>query len=204
MKYHKRWKKFIKEKKFADFSKGKGKWTDLEKSDLEPQDNIDLSYELYDLISTAYANMKPPGHFDFKSPEDIPGNHDSWTAVDVDGDETPDALRVGKKKPYGNKLTASGHDGTRAGKDAYVAKTAEMLHTKGYYAEMSKGIAHLMIKYYQVPFVADEEDVRKVLGKEIEWLGQHPEGRYPEYNGWYVRDISGNRELKIMLGTPNL
>ena len=70
---------------------------------------------------------------------------------------------------------------------------------------MSKGIAHLMIKYHQVPHVEDEEKVRRVLGpsKEIEWLGQHPEGRYPNYNGWYVRDISGHKELKIMLGSPN-
>ena len=203
MKYHEQWKGFIKEKKFSDFSKGKGKWVDLNTSDLRDKENIDLSLELYDLISNAYANMDPPGHFDFKSPEDIPGKHDIWSAVDVDGDETPDALRVGKNKPSGKKLTASGHDGSRAGKDAYVAKTAEMLHSKGYYAEMSKGIAHLMIKYYQVPHVEDEEIVRKVLGKEIQWIGAHPDGKYPEYNGWYVRDISGHKELKIMLGTPN-
>jgi len=201
MKFHKQWNNFLKEKKFADVSKGKGHWTDLEKSELQDQENVDLSLELYDLIATAYAPIG--GNFDYKSPEDIPGKADVWTAVDVDGDETPDALRVGKKKPSGTKLTASGHDGSKAGKDAYIAKTAEMLHTKGYYAEMSKGIAHLMIKYYQVPHVEDEERVRRVLGKEIEWLGPHPEGKYPEYNGWYVRTISGHKELKIMLGTPN-
>ena len=198
---NKHWENFIKEKKYADFSKGKGQWTDMQKSDLETQDNVDLTYELYDLISTAYSTIG--GNFDYKSPEDLPGKADIWTAVDVDGDEAPDALRIGKTKPYGKKLTASGHDGTEAGKNAYVQKTADMLNTRGYYAEMSKGIAHLMIKYHQVPFVADEETVRKVLGKEIEWLGQHPEGKYPDYNGWYVRDISGNKELKIMLGTPN-
>ena len=198
---NKQWKNFLKEKKFADFSKGKGQWTDLNKSDLENSENIDLTYELYDLIATAYSAIG--GNFDYKSPEDIPGKADDWTAVDVDGDETPDALRVGKKKPAGTKLTASGHDGTKPGRDAYVAKTAEMLHMTGYYAEMSKGIAHLMIKYYQVPYVEDEARVRKVLGKELEWLGPHPEGKYPDYNGWYVRDISGHRELKIMLGMPN-
>ena len=202
MKSHKRWKNFIKEKKYADVSKGKGQWTDIDKSDLQGQENIDLSMELYDLIATAYANIG--GNFDFQSPDDIPGKSDMWTAVDVDGDDEPDALRVGKTKPYGKKLTASGHDGSKPGIDAYVAKTAEMLNTKGYYAEMSKGIAHIMIKYHQVPHVADEETVRKVLGKELEWLGPHPEGKYPDYNGWYVRDISGHREMKIMLGTPNI
>jgi hypothetical protein len=198
---NKRWKTFIKEKKYADFSKGKEQWTDIDKSDLEDPENIDLSMELYDLIATAYAAIG--GNFDFQSPEDIPGNSDVWMAVDVDGDEEPDALRIGKTKPSGKKMTAMGHDGSQAGKDAYVSKTAELLTTNGYYAEMSKGIAHLMIKYYQVPHVANEETVRKVLGKEIEWIGAHPEGRYPEYNGWYMRDISGHKEMKIMLGTPN-
>lgn len=201
MKSHKQWKNFIKEKKFADFSKGKGKWTDINKSDLEDSENIDLSYELYDLIATAYAAIG--GHFDYKSPEDLPGDNDNWTAVDVDGDDAPDALRIGKTKSSGHKLTGMGHDGTKPGKDAYISKTAELLHTKGHYAEMSKGIGHIMLKYYQVPAVEDEETVRKVLGKDIEWLGPHPEGRYPGINGWYIRTINNNKELKIMLGSPN-
>ena len=203
MKSHKRWKNFIKEKKYADVSKGKGQWTDIDKSDLQGQENIDLSYELYDLIATAYAPIG--GHFDFQSPEDIPGDEDEWLAVDVDGDDTPDALKFAKNKPAGKKMSGGGHDGTTAGKNAYIQKTAETLNSGGYYAEMSKGIAHLMIKYYKVPHVADEEKVKRVLGpsKKIEWLGQHPEGRYPDYNGWYIREISGQRELKIMLGNPN-
>ena len=59
------------------------------------------------------------------------------------------------------------------------------------------------MREHLVKHVDDEEKVRKVLGKEIEWLGAHPEGKYPDYSGWYVRDISGHKELKIMLGTPN-
>ena len=136
---------------------------------------------------------------------EIPSRPFWWLAVDVDGDDTPDALKFAKNKPAGKKMSGGGHDGTTAGKNAYIQKTAETLNSGGYYAEMSKGIAHLMIKYYQVPHVADEEKVKRVLGpsKKIEWLGQHPEGRYPDYNGWYVREISGQRELKIMLGNPN-
>tara|TARA_R100000697_G_scaffold109828_1_gene125871 strand:- start:547 stop:1149 length:603 start_codon:yes stop_codon:yes gene_type:complete len=198
---NKRWKNFIKEKKFADFSKGKGQWTDLSVSDLKDPENVDLTFELYDLIATAYANIG--GHLNFKGPEDIPGKEDMWTAVDIDGDETPDALKFGKTKPHGNKTSGGGHDGTRPGKDAYKAKTAQLLHTSGHYAEMSKGIGHIMLTYYQVPAVEDEETVRKVLGKEIEWIGPHPEGKYPGINGWYVRTINNNKELKIMLGNPN-
>ena len=95
---NKQWKNFIKEKKFADFSKGKGKWTDLSVTDLEDPDNVDLTYELYDLIATAYANIG--GHLNFQSPEDLPGKEDTWAAVDVDGDDDADALTFLKNKPF--------------------------------------------------------------------------------------------------------
>jgi len=205
MKYHKNWKAFLKEKKFSDFDKGKGRWSDIPAVELGVQNNVDLSYELYDLISTAYGHIG--GHFDFTSPEDIPADSDIWMAVNTDDDPEPDALRIGKNKSAGKKLTASGHDGTTAGKNAYILKTAELLHTPGYFAEMSKGIAHIMIKYHNVPYVDNEEDVRKALGKEIQWVGTHPHGQeiYPGYDGWYIRNIGGyHMEMKIMLGTPNV
>ena len=71
---------------------------------------------------------------------------------------------------------------------------------------MSKAIAHIMITRYGVPYVSDPEVAQKVLGpsKPIEWLGEHPDGKYPEYNGWYRRSVSGREgELKIMVGSPN-
>lgn len=202
-KYHKNWKDFLLEgKSFADFDKGKDQWTDLPADELKNPDNTDLSHELYDLISTAYAKIG--GNFDFQSPEDIPADHDIWTAVNTDDDPEPDATRIGKTKPAGTKLTASGHDGTRAGINAYINKTAEMLNQEGFYAEMSKGIAHMMIKYHKISYVDNKEDVEKVLGKKIEWLGEHPEGKYPGYDGWYVRHISGHEEMKILLGKPKI
>ena len=70
---------------------------------------------------------------------------------------------------------------------------------------MSKGLAHVMLKYFNAPYVDDPEVVQRVLGPEkpIQWLGEHPEGKYPGINGWYTRTISGHEnELKIMLGNP--
>jgi hypothetical protein len=100
-------------------------------------------------------------------------------------------------------MTVSGHDGTRSAIDAYVAKTAELLKTNGFYGEMSKGIAHVMITRHGVPFVSSHEDVERVLGKTIQWVGVHPEGKYPGYDGWYIRKISGiHEDMKIMLGRP--
>jgi len=51
--------------------------------------------------------------------------------------------------------------------------------------------------------VDNQEDVQKVLGKEITWLGNHPEGKYPDYNGWYSRQIGESEEIKILLGRPS-
>ena len=68
---------------------------------------------------------------------------------------------------------------------------------------MSDAMSHIMIKYYNAPFVDNEEDVQKVLGKEIEWIGPHPEGKYPKHPGWYKRKLGGNMHMKILLGRPN-
>ena len=60
-----------------------------------------------------------------------------------------------------------------------------------------------MIKYHNVPFVNNQEDVEKVLGKTVEWTGPHPEGKYPGYDGWYIRKIGGEHaDMKILVGRP--
>lgn len=200
------WRKFLKEEKWEDFEHPKNQWVNVSVSDIENSRdslNVDLSDELFQLIDTAYAAIG--GNFDYKSPADIPGNANLWLATDLDADPEPDALRVGKDAPGGVKLSASGHDGSRAGKDAYLAKTVELLNQPGHYAEMSKGIAHIMITRHDVPHVSDPELVQKALGPEkpITWIGPHPEGKYPGYDGWYTRDIHGHAgEMKIMLGNP--
>ena len=196
----------LSEKVFADYEAPKNKWVDIPTGDFEyDPKNVDLTDEIYGLIDTAYSKIG--GHFDFKKASDVPADHDEWIATDVDDDPDPDAVRFGKKTPHGVKLTGSGHDGSKSAKTAYLEKTAELLYEPGYYAEMSKAIAHIMITRYGVPFVGDPETVQKVLGsnKPINWLGDHPEEKYSEYNGWYTRSVSGRKdELKIMLGNPNV
>ena len=200
------WRKFLNEKKWEDFENPKNQWTDISSSDIKgAQDpiNVDLSDELYDLIHIAYEPIG--GNFDFNNSGDLPGDLDVWSAIDIDADPEPDALRAGWRGTAGIKLTVGGHDGTRPSKDAYIGKTAELLLKPGHYAEMSKKIADIMIKYYDIPAVTDPEKVQQVLGsnKQIRWLGPHPEGKHPGIDGWYTRDIGPNKDiLKIMLGNP--
>ena len=200
------WRKFVNEKKWADYDAPKGKWLDVPVEDIaaaasERGGEINLADELYDLINNAYKKIG--GHLRFKSASDLPYSYDDWVAVDFDNDPEPDALRVSTTKGPGKKMTAAGHDGSRQAINAYLTKTAELLDQGGYYSEMSKGIAHIMITRHGVPFVSNKEDVQKVLGKEIAWLGGHPEGKYPGYDGWYSRGIGGGQETKILLGRPS-
>ena len=197
------WRKHLNEKVFADYEAEKGQWIEIPTNDLKnDSDNVDLTDEIYSLIDIAYAPIG--GHFDFNSAADIPSDHNSWLAMDWDDDPEPDVLRVGKQKSGGVKMTAAGHDGQKRSKGFYIRKTIEMLSMPGFYAEMSKRIADIMIGS-NVPYVDNEETVRKVLGpgKPICWLGDHPDGKHPDCKGWYTRDLCGNEaELKIMLGTP--
>ena len=195
------WRKFLNEKKWEDYDVPKDEWfnvphEDIRQAAMDRGGEVNIADELHDLIDTAYKNIG--GHLKLQSVEEMPADYTDWLAVDLDDDPEPDATRFSK----GPKMSGSGHDGTRAAIDAYLAKTAELLKEEGFYGEMSKAIAHIMIKYHNVPFVPAQEDVEKVLGKPVEWLGPHPEGKYPGYDGWYIRDIAGSNQMKIMVGNP--
>ena len=198
----------LQEKKWEDFDIDKGEWREFSPSEIESSRdpvNVDIAEELFALIDNAYKSIG--GNFDFKSPADLPGNSDYWTAIDLADDPEPDAVVIGKSRAPGLKYTAAGQDGERPSINSMLAKSADMLKTQGTYGEFSKGLAHRMIATYNAPHVSDPEVVQAVLGpsKPIQWLGAHPEGKYPGVDGWYTRTIKGKSgELKIMLGNPNV
>lgn len=190
------------EDKFGEIYGSKHEWEDVTQDVLEK--NPDLRRRLHDLIEIAYEPIG--GHIKFQKPSDLL-NRDLkfFQAIDVDDDSMADALKIGKRKSGGIKSTGMGHDGSREAKDAVLDHSAELLFDKGFYAEMSKAMAHIMITRYSVPFVGDPEVVQEVLGpqKPIDWVGEHPDGKYPDYDGWYYRKIGGERHIKIMLGKPH-
>jgi hypothetical protein len=164
--------------------------------------NNDISKDIYDLIDRTYKPIG--GHIDFKKQTDLPSDFTFWIGADVDKDPDVDAVRFGKRGPGGLKLAGSGTDGSDAAKQVMINKTAKMLNTKGNYVEASGGMAHVMIKYKKVPFVSDIEDIKKMLpGKDVKYIGEHPNGKYPGYDGWYERTLGGKKHMKIILGKPN-
>ena len=178
----------------------KRNWTKLPIKQLGK--NNDLTQDVFDMIDKSYGPIG--GYPDFKKPSDLPSDSTDWIGVDTDKEPDFDAVRFSKPGPGGQKMTGSATDGSEAAKKMMVNKTAKMLDTKGNYAEMSGAIAHIMITRKGVPYVADEESARRLLpGKDIEWVGKHPEGKYPGYEGWYYRILGGKKRIKIILGRPN-
>jgi len=177
-----------------------GKWHDMSVADLKKDPK--LAKEFFDLIAKAYSKIG--GHLKLKSPASLLGGEvNLFQAIDIDNDGEVDALKVYKKKSAGMKSVGMGHDGSAAGKQAAIAKSAKSLKSTGFYAEMSDAIAHIMITRHGVKSVNSHKRVEKVLGKKVEWVGAHPDGKYPDHAGWYYRAIGGKKKLKILLGKPS-
>ena len=177
----------------------KRKWFNVPTRELGK--NNDITQNIYDLITKTYASVG--GYPDFSSPKDLPSDFTKWLAVDVDDDPDVDATTFSKKGPGGEKLGGIAFDGSAAAKKVMLNKVAKMLKTKGNYGEMSDAPSHIMITKYSVPVVTDEDKVRQLLvGKKLEWVGEHPGKKYPGSDGWYYRNLIGKRKLKILLGRP--
>ena len=202
------------EKRWLDFNAPKGEVISLSPADFEedaPPDVRDLDDEIFDLIQTAYADVEiSPGQYGnikVQSPADLPGKYTIMKAANLDADPEPDYFRGGKPRGGRFKLGIVGHDGSAAAIQKYLEATAEDLKS-GAIGEMSGKIAHIMITRYGVPAVTTKEEVESMLGKQVVWIGRHPEEKYanrygPDYEGWYSRGITGTApgaHMKILLG----
>jgi len=186
---------------FADLNIPKNKWTRLTVDDL--RDDPELQDELFELIQNAYRQIG--GHFKLRNPIDLLGGEVVFfDAADIDADPEADALNLVDTKKAGEKYVGMGHDDTSLAKKAVVKHKADLLlRKKGVFAEVSDAIAHILLTRHHVPTVNDPETAKKVLnGKKIEWVGEHPSGKYPDNPGWYYRDIAGHRHMKIIVGHP--
>ena len=161
----------------------------------------ELAGELYDLISTAYAEIG--GHSKINKPEDVFKDPDwnYWVGTDIHDTPDFDIIIFGKKTKFGIKYTGVGHDGTRVAKREYLTQRGRDLSKLGHYVEVSGKIAEILLKKYMVPTVDSKEEVEKVLGKEVTWIG---ELRGATGSSWYSRRIAGNIHNKIMLGRPKI
>jgi len=172
----------------------KGKWVKASKKSLAA-----YKQELFDMIKSSYAQIG--GHHKFKSPVDISTSvADFWEFIDIDGDDEPEAMGAAKTTQYGRKSIVGASDGTSPAKRAFIGHRIKSLRHNGFYAEVSEKIADILLGA-GVPIVDNEEDVRKVLGKDIKWIGEIP-GK--KGNGWYSRKLAGQTKAKILVGRPKV
>ena len=201
----KTFKSFISEKQFADLKAPKNNWITIPNDAFDPE----LSAELFDLIDKSYSYVG--GHANYKTAADIPFGKDSkdpgsiiWYGLDFDEDPEADVINISKQTAFGLKSVAGATDGSKEAKDRYVKNMVDSLNTSGNYAEVSGAIMHILISKYGVESIESQEDVEKILGKTVSWVGENPNGKYPGYNGFYNRSICGTEHMKIMLGKPKL
>lgn len=172
-----------------EMSLSKDKWTLIPSSELKKYEE-----EIFNLISTAYAPIG--GHPNYTSPGNVTGSEGDadYEAIDFDDDPEIDAVSISKKKSFGDKFVATGHDGTKPAKSKVVNHKVDLLKKPGYYVEASGKMAEILLAKGITP-ITDENIVRKVLaGKEIVWHG----------DGTYDREIGGHMHTKMLLGKPKV
>ena len=132
-----------------------------------------------------------------KSPDDVPGGYTFFDVVDVDDDPQPDAVVFGKVRGNALKIGGMGHDGAK-GKRVSIARLIELLKQPGFFAEVS-GVPALIALNAGVPVVEDEQKVRDLIKRDLEWVGE-VEGK--DGRGWYKRQYGpGVYHLKIVVGS---
>jgi hypothetical protein len=173
-------------------------------TEFDPYKHPEIKGELFDLISTAYAEIG--GHAKIKSPNDVLSDPDwnFWEGIDIHGNEDFDIVMFGQKTKFGIKFSGVGHDGSREAKREYLDLRGDDLHKLGYYIEVSGKLADILIGKYRVPVVEDRDEVEKVLGKTVNWTGECSDNPNALGKGWYIRQLGGHPHAKILLGRPKI
>ena len=186
--------RFLVRRSLMEYSLEKNKTTHIKSSSPDAREMED---DVFDLIDKSYAPIG--GNLKVSKASDVGSEYSDWVVADVDDDPEPDVF-VGGKQKGGMKAGAFATDGTPIAK-ASLSNIQQDLLTAGWWTEVSGAPAHILINKLGMKPVEDEAKVRKMLGnKDIEWHGEHPEGKFPGTYGWYTRDINGHKHAKIILG----
>jgi hypothetical protein len=163
----------------------KNKYVELDKEQLKYH-----AQTIFDIITASYKSKG--GNPAIGSVSDIMGGDISvWYAADVDKDPDVDTAVGVKKKPAGFKLTTFGQDGSPAAKKSVMDKVTQLLHTRGFYSELSPDMAQ---KFHLDP-IEDEDVIKSVIAKDdIKFTG----------NGLYTRSIDGVTRTKVLVGEPHI
>jgi hypothetical protein len=159
----------------------KNEYVQLNKNDVD-----EFKQNLFDIINQSYAYIG--GHIEFQKPDDLVNSDlNFWIGADIDEDPDADTIIGGKTTNFGTKLTASAQDGSREAKISVSKKMAELLKTKGFYAETNKDLAMKRGLNWE----KDEKIIRKVVNKTDIKMNE---------DGSYNRNIGGAPHEKVLVG----
>jgi hypothetical protein len=166
------------------------KWTNYILKDLD-KDTMSLIWDMY---TKTYAAE----HMDFSATDmdDLQQKYSAIFLIDIDKDKIPDAFIIYRKTSFGNKIALGGTNGLKDAKIAFIKKQIDLIvNTPGWYAEGSGKIDDMLIKN-KAPYINNEQIVRTILNKDIEWQG----------DGYYTRGLSRAAGIikKRMYGTPKI
>jgi len=166
-----------------------------------PDDEIAdvIEPDLIDILNKSYSKIG--GHHKINGPGSIKKSYDTWMVADVDKDPEPDVAVFGSKRGKNVKLGALATDGG-PGAVTYLGKMLkDEVLKNGWWGEVSGSLAMLAFNQLKLEPIEDERLVKHLLsGKDIEWLGEHPDGKFPNTKGWYRRLIDGQPHVKIIVG----
>ena len=167
------------------------KWIDF---DLQGLDQETMKY-IWDMYLDTYGHEG----LDLSATDmkDLQQKYDAIFLVDIDKNERPDAFIFYRKTPFGYKIALGGANKKKEAKHAFVKKTLELVSKKnsGWYAEGSMKM-DAILKSNNVHFIDDEQQVKTILNKPIEWVG----------DGYYMRKLSrANKKItKRLYGYPKI
>ena len=187
----------------------KGEWIALTPDD---HDYKIIRHQLYNLINTAYGDMKG-GHIKIsgRGPESL-DRYRFWVVLDHDRDPDVDVAIFGKPE-FGTKSGGVGHDGTKPSIDLYKQKSADLRKGQSiggignWWGEVSGRAAYALLRR-GAPAVESAEKVAELLGDDrYEWHGEHPDPNAPplfkSVRGWYTKWFDGKPHTKIIVGNPS-
>lgn len=153
------------------------------------QNQQEQIWTIYDL-----SYSKVGKHISSKSA--LMSNYDLFWVIDVEGDKEIDAFVSYSSTPFGKKIGLIGSDGTSVGRNAMLMKGAELLLKRGWYAEVDSRFARLLKKRLGVNHVQDENQVRTIINKPLEW---------DDDKKCYTRNLEGKGEVvKYLVGLPSI
>ena len=164
----------------------KDKWLETKNNRFDSEQEGNL-WTLYDI---AYGSIGK--HIGSK--EELIKKYPIFEVIDNDDDPDIDIFIAMKDTPFGKKIAAMGHDGTRKSKKSVIMKMLKLLKQRGYYTEASDKIEEIL-RRGGMDNIKDPDVIMAIMGFKGDII--------LEEDGYYSRSLGSiGRHTKALFGKP--